>query len=357
MQSKVKKISFKGYNIYSGIDVHEKSWKVTIMVGDKYYKTLTMVPKAENLEKYLEREFPGGSYHTAYEAGFCGFSIHRKLEEKGIKNIVVNPADIPTTDKDRSQKEDRRDSRKIARSLKNGDLTAIYVPERELEELRSLVRYRKSVSRDLAREKNRIKSFLKVYGIEEPEEISKIRSWSSKYVKWLEGIEMDTEYGKMVIEERIEILKFLREKKLKVQRELQKVSLESKYREDLELLRSVTGIGRITSITLLTEIVDINRFKTLDQLCSYVGLIPRTNSSGEKERHGRITRRSNKEIRSVLIESSWVAIRQDPALMLKYNELIKRMKGSEAIVRIAKKLLNRIRYVLKNRKKYERSIV
>ena len=357
MQSKVKKINFKGYNIYSGIDVHEKSWKVTIMVGDKYYKTLTMVPKAENLEKYLEREFPGGSYHTAYEAGFCGFSIHRKLEEKGIKNIVVNPADIPTTDKDRSQKEDRRDSRKIARSLKNGDLTAIYVPERELEELRSLVRYRKSVSRDLAREKNRIKSFLKVYGIEEPEEISKIRSWSSKYVKWLEGIEMDTEYGKMVIEERIEILKFLREKKLKVQRELQKVSLESKYREDLELLRSVTGIGRITSITLLTEIVDINRFKTLDQLCSYVGLIPRTNSSGEKERHGRITRRSNKEIRSVLIESSWVAIRQDPALMLKYNELIKRMKGSEAIVRIAKKLLNRIRYVLKNRKKYERSIV
>ena len=357
MQSKVKKISFKGYNIYSGIDVHEKSWKVTIMVGDKYYKTLTMVPKAENLEKYLAREFPGGSYYTAYEAGFCGFSIHRKLEEKGIRNMVVNPADIPTTDKDRSQKEDRRDSRKIARSLKNGDLTAIYVPERELEELRSLVRYRKSVSRDLAREKNRIKSFLKVYGIEEPEEISKIRSWSSKYVKWLEGIEMDTEYGKMVIEERIETIKFLREKKLKVQRELQKVSLESKYREDLELLRSVTGIGRIISITLLTEIVDINRFKTLDQLCSYVGLIPRTNSSGEKERHGRITRRSNKEIRSVLIESSWVAIRQDPALMLKYNELIKRMKGSEAIVRIAKKLLNRIRYVLKNRKKYERSIV
>ncbi len=357
MQSKVKKISFKGYNIYCGIDVHKKSWKVTIIVGDKYYKTLTMDPKAENLEKYLKREFPAGKYYTAYEAGFCGFSVHRALEKRGIKNIVVNPADIPTTDKDRSQKEDRRDSRKIAKALKNGDLTAIYVLEKDLEELRSLVRYRKSVSRDLAREKNRIKSFLKINGIEEPEEISKIRSWSSKYVKWLEGIELDTEYGKLVLEGRLETIKYLRDKKLKLHRKLEKVSLSPPYREDIELLRSVTGIGRISSITLLTEIVDINRFKTLDQLSSFVGIIPRTNSSGEHERHGRITRRANRELRTILIEASWVAIRQDPALMLKYNELIKRMKGSEAIVRIAKKLLNRIRYVLKNRKKYERSIV
>ncbi len=213
MQIRDQKINFDGYSIYGGIDVHDKSWKVTIMVGDTYYKTLSMDPKAGNLQKYLEREFPGGTYYTAYEAGFCGFSIHRKLEEKGINNIVVNPADISTTDKDRSQKEDIRDSHKIARFLKNRDLTAIYVPEREMEELRSLVRFQKSVPKDLAREKNMIKSFLTIYGIVEPEEISKIRNWSSKYIKRLEKIKMETEYGKLVIDEQLGILKFLREKK------------------------------------------------------------------------------------------------------------------------------------------------
>jgi len=171
MQNKVKTISFQGQNIYIGIDAHLKSWKITIMLDHSIYKTFSQDPGAGILYDYLRRNFPGGNYYSAYEAGFCGFSIHRELEKYGIKNIVVNAADIPTTDKERKQKEDKRDSRKIANSLRNHELEAIYVPNRDMEELRSLVRYRKTLVKDIGRNKSRAKSFLHYYGIHIPTEL------------------------------------------------------------------------------------------------------------------------------------------------------------------------------------------
>jgi len=113
----------------------------------------------------------------------------------------------------------------------------------------------------------------------------------------------------------------------------------------------------LTAMIILTEIGNITRFKNLDKLCSFIGLVPMTNSTGENERTGNITVRRNKILRTAIIESSWIAIRNDPALMLAYQKLIKRMQPQDAIIRIAKKLVNRILYVLKNKKAYVQSIV
>ena len=165
MKAQVKKIDFTDQNIYAGFDAHLKSWKVTVMAEDLVFKTFSQPPKPEILFNYLQEHFPGGNYHTAYEAGFCGYWIHDKLESFGIKSIVVNPADIPTTDKERVQKEDKRDSRKIARSLSSGNLTPIYIPSIKTQRDRSLLRTRAMLVKDLARYKNRIKSFLYFYGI------------------------------------------------------------------------------------------------------------------------------------------------------------------------------------------------
>jgi transposase len=145
MQAKGTTIDFKGQNVYAGIDIHLKSWKVTIMLGDRENKTFSQDPNAETLWNYLRKNFPGANYHSAYEAGFCGFHAHRELINFGVSNLVVNPSDIPTTDKEKKQKEDKRDSRKIARSLKNGELESIYIPSKAIEELRGLVRYRKTL--------------------------------------------------------------------------------------------------------------------------------------------------------------------------------------------------------------------
>ena len=110
-------------------------------------------------------------------------------------------------------------------------------------------------------------------------------------------------------------------------------------------------------MTLLTELESIDRFASFDHLCSYVGLVPSTNSSGENEVVGELTPRGHPVLRSAVIESAWVAARLDPALNKSFNEYCKRMDSNKAIIRIARKLLSRIRFVLKNKKPYIFSVV
>ena len=111
-------------------------------------------------------------------------------------------------------------------------------------------------------------------------------------------------------------------------------------------LMTVSGIGFKSAIILYTEILDIHRFRTFDQLKSYAGPVPSTHSSGDNTRG--LTHRRNGYLRWVLIEAAWVAVRKDPALLRSFNKLITRMIKQDAIIRMAVKLLNRIRYVWKN---------
>lgn len=353
MQKEIKKISFKGQKIFVGLDTHLRSWKVTIMLEQSIFKTFSMNPKVEELVSYLHRNFPGGTYYSAYEASFCGFSTHRELIANGINNIIFNPADIPTTDKERKQKEDKRDSRKIARSLRNGDLKAIYVPTNATIEFRGYVRYRKTLVKEITRNKNRVKSHLYFIGITIPAALDGASSyWSGKFTQWLAGLEFETEYGKMVLDNLVDLTQRLRKDLLATNRSLRKLYHQGEYSRILQLLTTIPGIGLITAVTLLSEIENIRRFKSLDQLCSFVGLIPRTNSTGDHEKIGSITPRKNKSLRNIIIECSWMAIRADPSLALSFNDLSKRMSRNKAIIRIAKKLLNRIRFVMQNETEY-----
>jgi transposase len=88
-----------------------------------------------------------------------------------------------------------------------------------------------------------------------------------------------------------------------------------------------------------------------------VGLIPDTQGSGEKEHVGGITQRHHSSLRWLLIEASWIAVRKDPAMMEAFNDYSKRMRKTKAIIKIARKLLNRIRYVLKNQVEYVTGVI
>lgn len=138
---------------------------------------------------------------------------------------------------------------------------------------------------------------------------------------------------------------------------IQALSQTEQYKRNMELLRSIPGIGGIAAITLLTELGDINRFKTVDRLNSFIGLVPCVYASGDMEKVGHMTYRGHDLLKCLLVEAAWMAIRRDPALMLQYQALTKRMKGNKAIIRIVRKLINRIRYVLKNQRPYELGVV
>jgi len=353
METQSNKIDFSNQNIYVGFDVHLKSWKVTILTEKVAVKTFSQDPNPELLFQYLNRNFPGGIYHSAYEAGFCGYWIHNKLLSLGVNSIVVNPADIPTTNKERVQKEDKRDSRKIARSLRNGDLKPIYVPGLKTLEDRGLLRARSTMGKDLTRFKNRIKSFLHFHGINFPESFSKPQShWSKKFIIWLESLELTEESGKITLSSLIHQSKNLRAAILDLTKQIQKLSCTKTYQDEVILLRSLPGIGILTAMIILTELETILRFSNLDKLCCYIGLVPSTSSSGEKEKTGDITPRGHSVLRNAIIESSWIAIRHDPVLLKSYLDYCKRMDPNKAIVRIAKKLLSRIKFVLKNKQPY-----
>lgn len=357
MQNKSKQLDFSGQNIYIGLDTHLKSWRTTIRVEDTFFKTFSQNPEPKILSDYLKKNFPRANYFSAYEASFSGFSAHRELNKLGIKNIVVNPADIPTTDKERKQKEDARDSRKIAEQLAASKLVAIYVPSIEAEGDRAMLRFRRTLTKEIARNKNRVKSFLYYHGITIPEQFACKKYWSKRFTKWLQEVKLPSESARITLTEIVEVVEFLRKKQYQILKKIKELSQTKSYQKNTELLISIPGIGLITAMCFLTETEDMSRFKNLDKFCSFVGLVPMTNSSGEHEAVGNITKRQNKILRSLIIESSWIAIRNDTALMLAYQKLIKRMEPTKAIVRIAKKMLNRIRYVLKNEAFYEYAVV
>lgn len=356
METQINKLDFTGQNIYVGFDVHLKSWKVTIMTDRLTHKSFSQPPQPKVLHQYLEKNFPGGTYHSAYEAGFCGYWIHNSLKSLGVNSIVVNPADIPTTDKEKVQKEDARDSRKIAKSLKSGDLVPLHVPSLKTLEDRTLVRTRSMLVKDLARNKNRIKSFLYFHGIEIPGSFAKT-CWSKHFINWLGKIDMTEKSGKNALDVIILASENLRTSVLQVTRQIGALSKTENYNEQVLLLRSVPGIGLLTAMVLLTELETIVRFKRFDDLCGFIGLIPSTHSSGDNDVVGDITRRGHSVLRSAIIESAWVAARHDPALLKSYHEYCKRMEPNKAIIRIARKLLSRIRFVLKNKQAYVCAVV
>lgn len=117
------------------------------------------------------------------------------------------------------------------------------------------------------------------------------------------------------------------------------------YKKAAECILSVPGIGSLTCATLLVEINDIKRFKTFVHFNSYIGFYPGEHSTGDDEKKGHIIGRHHVVLRALFIEAAWRAITIDPALTLAFGELKKRMTAKRAIIRIARKLLNRVYHV------------
>ncbi len=350
-------LTFSNLHFFIGIDTHLKSWRVTIINSGIELKTFSMNPSPVELYNYLTKNYPGGTYHIVYEAGFCGFWPQRKFSELGIDCIVVNPADVPSSNKEKVVKTDPSDSRKLARELENGSLRSIYIPDIYSEQLRSLMRLRFRLTQQQTRIKNRIKMLLYNYGIIIPKEHLSNSRWSGYFIHWLKSVKLSSSAGQFTLDNLLLQLEQVRDHLKNVLRQLREESKAENISSVISSLCSVPGIAFITAMSLYTEIIDIRRFKKFDELCSFVGLVPSVYSSGETEYTRGISFRHNKFLRPILIEAAWTAVKKDPALTLRFNELIKQMPKQKAIIRIAKKLLRRIRHVWLYRDSYVKALV
>jgi len=356
MKRKLQKIDLTGKQIFVGLDVHKKTWYSTIIFGD-IIKPKSFAADPEQLYKYLSREYPGAEYHIAYEAGFSGFWACEDLNSLGCKTIVVNPADIPTSDKDERNKTDKKDSKKIAMSLKAGLLEGIYVPTREEQADRSLLRRRAGLVKQKTRVKNQIKGHLNYFNIKIPEKFEDTRThWSKNFIKALEEMEFAELSRKEVLLSLLRDLEHFKQQIKDITKKIRELTKLEKYNENFKILTSVPGIGLVTSATMLTEIIDIKRFRNFDNFVSFVGLCPTERSSGEKQKIGHMTKRRNNMLRNYIIEATWIAIRHDPALGSYYNEAKQKIGSQKAIIKTARKLLSRVYYLLNSGELYVKGV-
>lgn len=351
-------LSFKDQDFYIGIDVHKKQWTIRVIsLNMGLGKSVSIDPSPKALLQYLSRRYPSGNYYAVYEAGFCGFRAARELNQLGIKCMVTHPADVPTSQKERLNRNDKVDANKLGRSLSSNELKPVYIPEEKAEEYRYLNRYRLRKIKDQTRIKNRIKGTLYYFGIEIPLDLEG-RRWSGAFINWLSAIKFDTEYGQFAFDNLLQELIETRKRISETLKKMRKMAQDAEpFNIIIPFLLSVPGIGFITAMTLATEIMDMSRFSTLDKLANYVGLVPSVQSSDETEIISGISYRRNKYLRSMLIEAAWIAVKKDPALTMKFNELSKRMNRNKAIVRIAKILLSRIRHVWNQQEAYVMAVV
>lgn len=352
--TKVNQLDFTGTTIFCGLDVHKLSWRVNIRDTELELKDFTQPADAALLHRHLIKNYPGAKYKAGYEAGFCGFGIQRQLTALGIECILLNAADIPKGDKDRRQKNDKRDARSISELLINKKkLKSLYVPSPAWEHARTLVRNRQQQISDSTRCKCRIWHFFYFSALPIPDKAETGQYWSRKFIKKLE--EMDCN-GSAELKEtlKIKLQDHLQKRELLLQstRAIRNMYRQACYWPLMQLILSIPGIGEINAAIILFELQDICRFKTFDHLCSYVGLVPDTDDSGDTKRNKGLTHRRNTYLREALIESSWVLIKKDPAMLMKYKDYCRRMHKNKAIIKIARHLLARISFVLRKQTPY-----
>ena len=177
-------------------------------------------------------------------------------------------------------------------------------------------------------------------------------------MQWLGSIGFEYLSSRTTLDYMVREAELLRKELLGISNEIRRLMRSKPYKKLYYLLRSITGIGPLTAASLVTEIGEMKRFPSFYELNSFIGLLPMEHSSGERELKGRLTIRRHRQLRSDLVECAWTAKRTDPALSLYYQEQLK--KGKEVkliIVKIARKLLSRIRYVWLNEKPYEKGLV
>ena len=351
MQSQGTQVNFTGQDVYVGVDISNKSRKVVIFLETEMHKRFVQEPSPEHLMRYLHKHFPGAHYHIVYEAGYNGFWAHDNLVALGADCTVVNPADVPTSDKERRHKNDRIDAGKLGRGLATKSLRPIFVPDRSSTEDRLLMRTRIRFVQKQTRVKCQIKALLAFYGYQTPEDMPR-RYWSRRYIQWIESLAMTRPSGDYALKAMLGELHFLRRTILDLTRRIRQVAGEERYRLLVACLITIPGISLMTAMTLLTEIITIGRFKKSEHLASFVGLVPGEHSSGDQERTTGLVPRGNKMLRYMLIECAWIAQREDPVLLQAFVELTKRMAKTDAIIRIARKLSNRIWFVLKHQQPY-----
>jgi transposase len=328
--------------VFVGMDVHRQTYKVHAIDGD-LEKKWSCEAEPEVVITTLLKHFPDCEITTVYEAGFSGFTLHRRLLAAGINSLVVNPAAI-LADRSSRSKTDAVDARNMAVQLKAGLLAdkVITVPSEEEEIGRVAQRMRMSLLRKSVSIRVQLRMRLHYFGYFPRKHRGTLTLSQAKEMV----AAVPDEHLRMLLGILLSLWEVF-DSKLK---ELDKVIKEEAANDPLvPIYQSMPGIGRLTSRVLSSELGDMSRFSSGKKVASYAGMVCTEKSSGESRKLGRISKRGKPHIRNMLVEAGWVAKNTNADFKALYNKLAHRMGSKKAIVAVARRMLLMLRAMLKQR--------
>jgi transposase len=307
---------------FVGMDVHADSIAIASADVDGEVRSWGVVANSpEAIRKMIKRIGPAETLHACYEAGPCGYVVYWLLSQMGVACDVIAPTLIPTKAGDRV-KTDRRDAEKLARYLRSGELTAVWVPDAAHEALRDLVRAREAAKKDQLRARHRLQKFLLRHGHRR----SDMTAWSGKYFKWLQSLAFDLPAQHATFVDYLSEVGHASERISRLDRSLDDVVAASseETRGVIEALQTLRGVAQLTAVSTVAEIGRFSRFQSPRQLMAYCGLVPSEHSTGgpRKARRGGITKTGNAHLRRVIGEAAW-AYRHRPAVSQRLRQKLR----------------------------------
>ena len=292
----------KQVTTYVGVDAHKKDLFIAMLVGPSPTPVTWTVPNEPNavkrLVRKLERDAPG-PVRMCYEAGPCGYALQRQVATARVSCQVIAPGLIPRKPGERI-KTNRRDARKLAELFRAGLLTEVRPPTPADEAVRDLCRARDDAREDLQRSRHRLGKLLLRRGLHFGG-----RNWTRAHRQWIDSLEWAQPAERIVVDDYLLAIDHLESRLSELDARLTDVAETEPYREHVEWLRCFRGIDTLTAILILAELHDFQRFPSPRALMAYLGLVPGEDSTGEKQRRGRITRTGNALVRRLLVETAW----------------------------------------------------
>lgn len=293
----------KDFIKYVGLDVHKGTIAVAVAEANggevRFLGEIGNTPEAvEKLVRQLRKN--GARLSFCYEAGPCGYGLHRQLTDLGWECAVVAPSLIPKKAGDRV-KTDRRDSLSLARLHRAGELTAVCVPDAQQEALRDLTRAREDLKHLQRQAKQRLLAFLLRHG----RRYSGKSNWTQAHFRWLEAVKFEHPAQQIVMQEYVDTVIAGGKRVAGLEQQIEHTAQASRVWPVIEALMALRGVSLLTATTVVAEIGDLKRFANASQLMAYLGLVPSEYSSGGSTRRGGITKTGNSHVRRVLVEAAW----------------------------------------------------
>lgn len=290
--------------LFIGLDVHKETIAVAYVAAEREAEGIslgTIGTRQGDIDKLVRKlQAKGKTRHFGYEAGPCGYWLYRYLTKHHLTCWVVAPSCIPKKASDRV-KTDRWEAMQLARLLRSGDLTPVYIPSPEDEAIRDVVRAREDVLKDLKAAKVRLKAFL----LRQDIRYAGRANWTAAHLRWLANVVCPTPAQQIVFQEYVRAVSEQTARLQRLEVELQALVQTWRWVPVGEAIPALRGIQFTAAVTRIAELGDLTRFANPRQLMSYLGLLPSEHPSGERRRQGGITKTGNAHARRVLVEGAW----------------------------------------------------